>query len=89
MLTTFPVVLVLPPPTTSEFWFIGRNGSSTRSATNGFVASVVEYVVGNVVLVDVGPDVLRFPRRSSIEFDYFVTLGGESRINLFVGNVCS
>ena len=73
--TTFLVVFLFPPPATGTFWFIVCNWSCARCTTDGFVPLIMQSVVRNVLLVDIRPDVARYPRCKWIEFSDLVTSG--------------
>lgn len=56
--TAFSFGGFFPPPASCAFMFAGCGGSRARFATDGDKAFCVEWVIGDVVCVDVVPDLL-------------------------------
>src|SRR5574337_2058001 len=52
---------ILPPPSPSPDIFTGLDGPRTRRAPDAGIAPIVQRVVRDVVLPDIGPDLLLRP----------------------------
>src|SRR5437773_8214569 len=58
-------------PATRAGIFTRLDGAGAVCASDGRVSLIVQRVVGNVMPLDIGPDILRRPTRQGIEFDQF------------------
>src|SRR5687768_16375371 len=57
----------LPPPSTGSEILSGFERTGTGRASDASIAAVVQRIVGNIVLTDVGPDIIQRPIQQRIK----------------------
>ncbi len=61
--------VLLPPPATGASVFPGEHRAGARRASDGGEALIVQPIVGNLVVAEVGPDLVLIPIGQGIELD--------------------
>src|SRR5690554_5449509 len=82
MQTTLLGIGVLPPPTAGPYIFSGLYGTGAGLTANGREAFVVQYIIGHLVFVNVGPNLFFAPAGKGVYFDQTVVF-----IPFYQGNV--
>src|SRR5690554_2100003 len=80
--TTLLGIGVLPPPTAGPYIFSGLYGTGAGLTTNGRESFVVQYIIGYLVFINVGPNLFFAPAGKGVYFDQTVVF-----IPFYQGNV--
>ena len=74
MQSAFTMIWRFPPPSPSAYIFAGLNGACTGFAAYTGIASIMKFVIRNMMLLDVVPHLLFRPRNKWIDLDELVHL---------------
>src|SRR5687767_4251304 len=70
METTFLVGRVLPPPSSRSRIFTRRNRPRARRASDAGISSIMQFVIGYIIFLDVVPDLLKTPVSQGVDLYY-------------------